>query len=66
MKDSPPVFSLGRLCNEFGYSDSWPSGETPRSSKRKRVIEYNIENFVARVAVTKQKAVPSIEFSAAK
>ena len=31
-----------------------------------KMIECSIENFVSVVAVTKQKAVPSIEFSSAK
>ena len=44
----------------------WPSGETPRFSKGTKVIECSIENFVTVVAVTKQKVVPSIEFSSAK
>ena len=56
------VLSLVRLCNEFGYSYSWPSGEPPRLSKGKNVIECSIENFVPVVAVTKQKALPSFGF----
>ena len=42
------------------------SRQTPNFAKSKRVIEGIIENFVTMVAVTKQKAVPSIEFSTAK
>ena len=64
--DSPSVLSLGGFCNELGCSYSWPSGEAPRLSKGKKVIECSIENFVPVVAVTKLKAVPSIEFSSAK
>ena len=60
------MLSLGRLCNELGRSYSWPTGETPRLSKGKKVIESNIENFIPLVAVTKQKTVPSLEFLAAK
>ena len=66
MKDSPSVLSLGRLCNELGYSFLWPSGETPRLLKNKKVIECNIEHFVPTVAVTNQKAVSSVEFSTAE
>ena len=66
VKDSLSVLLLGRLCNELGYSYSWPTRETPRLSKGKKVIECSIENFVLMVPVTKQKAVPSIEFSTAK
>ena len=50
------ALSLGRQCTELGYSCSWPSEETPRLSKGKKVIERSIENFVPVVAVTKQKA----------
>ena len=60
------MLSLGQLCNETAYSCLWPSGETPRLSKGKKVIGCSIENFVLVVAVTKQKAVPSIEFSTSK
>ena len=66
VEDSPSVLSLGRLCNELGYSCSWPSGETRRLSKGKKVIGCNIENFDPVVAVTKQKTLPSIEFSLVK
>ena len=48
--------SLGRLCNDLGYSCSWHSG-TPKLTKGKRVLECGIENFVPMVAVTKQRAV---------
>ena len=61
VKDSQSVLSLGRLCNELGDSFSWPSRETPRFSNGLKVMECSIENFVPVVAVTKQKAVPSIE-----
>ena len=61
VKDSQSVLSLGRLCNELGDSYPWPSGETPRFSKGKKVMECSIDNFVPVVAVTKRKAVPSIE-----
>ena len=66
VEDSPSVLPSGTLCNELGYSYSWPSGETPRLSKGKKVIECSMENFVLVVAVTKQKAVPSSEISSAK
>ena len=34
---------------------SWPSGETPRLSKGKKVVERSIENFVPMIAVIKNK-----------
>ena len=65
VEDSPSLLSLRRLCNELGGSFSWPSGEAPRLSKGRKVIYCSTENFVFVVAVTKQKAVPSIEFAPA-
>ena len=54
---------MGKLCNELGSAYSWPTGETPRLSKVKKVIECIVENFVSMVAVTKRRAVAFIEFS---
>ena len=65
MEDSSSVLSSGRQCNDQGYSYSWQTGETPRLSKGKKVLECNIENFVTMFAATTQNAVPSIEFSKA-
>ena len=59
-------YRVGKLYNEFGYSFSWPSDETPRLSKGKNVIECSIENFVSVVAVIKQKALPSMKSSTGK
>ena len=47
LEESPSVLSLERLCNELGSSYSWPSRETPRLSKGKKVIECSIKNFVS-------------------
>ena len=43
VEDAPSALSLGRLCDELGYSYSWPLGETPRLPKGKKVIECSIE-----------------------
>ena len=66
--------SIHRQCQlwedyatSLGFSSSWPSGETPRLSKGKRVVACSIENSVpGGVAVTHQRVVPCIEFSSAK
>ena len=39
VEDSPSVLSLGRRGRELGYSYSWPSGETSRLPKDKKVTE---------------------------
>ena len=57
---------IGKIAMNLVFSFSWPTEETPRLSKGEKVIKCNIDNFVTMVAVTKQKAAPSIEFSTAK
>ena len=39
VKDSPSVPSLGRPCNELGSSYSWPTGDAPNLSKKKKARE---------------------------
>ena len=38
------MLSLGRPGNELGYSTSWPSGETPRLTRGKRMTKCCNEN----------------------
>ena len=64
--DSLSVLLLGRLCIELCDAFSWTSGETPRLSKGEKMIACCIENFVPVVAVTKQEAVPPIQFLSVK
>ena len=34
LEEPPAVLSLGKLCNEHGYSCEWVSGQEPRLTKR--------------------------------
>ena len=45
-KDTPAVLSLGKLCNENGYSYEWINGQKPHLIKDVIRIICNTENFV--------------------
>ena len=66
VKDSPSVPSLGRPSTNLVILIRGRQEKLPDYQKGKNVIECNIEHFVPMVAVTKQKAVPSIESGTAK
>ena len=34
LEDTPAVPSLGKLCEEHGYSHEWVSGQKPRLTKK--------------------------------
>ena len=44
--DTPAVLSLGKLCDENGYSYAWINGQTPHLIKNGIRIQCNTENFV--------------------
>ena len=46
LKDTPAVLSLGKLCDENGYSDEWINGQKPHLIKNGIRIQCNTENFV--------------------
>ena len=43
LEDTPAVLSLGKPCEEFGYSYHWTSGLDPRLIKNGRKIDCNEE-----------------------
>ena len=43
---TPAVLSLGKLCDENGYSYEWIKGQKPHLIKNGIRIQYNTENFV--------------------
>ena len=43
---TPAVLSLGKLCDENGYSSEWVSGQKPDLIKNGIRIQCNTENFV--------------------
>ena len=45
-ENTPAVLSLGKLCDENGYSYEWINGQKPHLIKNGIRIIYNTENFV--------------------
>ena len=46
LENTPAVLSLGKLCDENGYSYEWINGQKPHLSKKGIRIPCNTENFV--------------------
>ena len=46
LEDTPAVLSLGKLCDEHGYSYEWINGQKPHLIKNGIRILCNTENFV--------------------
>ena len=46
LEDTPTVLSLGKLCDEHGYSYEWINGQKPHLIKNGIRIQCNTENFV--------------------
>ena len=46
LEDAPVVLSLGKLCDENGYSYEWINGQKPHLIKSGIRIQCNTENFV--------------------
>ena len=46
LEDTPAVLSLGKLCDENGYSYEWITGRKPHLIKNGIRIQCNTENFV--------------------
>ena len=46
LEDTPAVLSLGKLCDEHGYSYEWIKGQKPHLIKNGIRIQCNTENFV--------------------
>ena len=46
LEDTPAVLSLGKLCDENGYSYEWINGQKPHLIKNGIRMQCNTENFV--------------------
>ena len=46
LENTPAVLSLGKLCDEHGYSYEWINGQKPHLIKNNIRIPCNTENFV--------------------
>ena len=46
LENTPAVLSLGKLCDEHGYSYEWINGQKPHLTKNGIRMQRNTENFV--------------------
>ena len=46
LEETPAVLSLGKLCEDRGYSYEWVSGQKPPLTKEEKTIACKIDNFV--------------------
>ena len=46
LEETPAVLSLGKLCEDHGYSCEWVSGQKPRFTKEGKTIFCITDNFV--------------------
>ena len=45
-EDTPAVLSLGKLCEEHGYTYEWASGQKPHLTKQGKKILFKTEKFI--------------------
>ena len=46
LEEMPAVLSLGKLCEDHGYSYEWVCGQKPRLTKEGKTIVCKTDNFV--------------------
>ena len=46
LEETPAVPSLGKLCDDLGYSYEWVSGQKPRLTKQGKKFSCKTDNFV--------------------
>ena len=46
LAETPAVLSLGKLCEDHGFSFEWVSGQKPRLTKEEKKILCKTDNFV--------------------
>ena len=42
-EDTPPVLSLGQLCEGRGYSFEWTGGQKPKLEKKNKKIVFEVQ-----------------------
>ena len=52
LENTPAVLSLGKLCDEHGYSYEWINGQKPHLFKNGIRMQCNTENFVPIVVLS--------------
>ena len=58
LEDTPAVLSLGKLCDEHGYSYEWINGQKPHLIEKGIRIQCNTENFVPIGFLVYQRVLP--------
>ena len=48
LEETPAVLSLGKLCEDHGYTYEWVTGQKPRLTKEEKTILCKTDNFVPR------------------
>ena len=46
LEETPAVFTLGKLCEDHGYTYHWFSGQRPHLIRNGKRLDCNISNFV--------------------
>ena len=46
LEETPAVLSLGKLCEDNGYTNHWTTGQKPHLTKKGKRINCNITNYV--------------------
>ena len=46
LEETPAVLSLGKLCEDHGYTYHWTSSQKPHLTKKGKGIDCNISNYV--------------------
>ena len=62
LEETSAVLSLGKLCEDNGYSHEWVSSQKPRLAKEGKSIIFKTDNFVplvVRVLSTNSESVSS-------
>ena len=64
LENTPAVLSLGKLCENHGYSNEWDNGQKPCLIKKGVRIQCNTENYVPLVVPSLSTASSSSSSSA--
>ena len=46
LEETPTVLSIGKLCEDHGYTYQWSSGQKPHLTKNGRRIDCNMSNYL--------------------
>ena len=59
LEENPAVLSLGKLCEDHGYTYHWTSGQKPHLTKKGKRIDCNTSNCVVPNLSTRSSTTPS-------